>query len=126
MWLTDFDASPGTLRDPIPAPLQSVIPRVRDVGYVQGLKADPFRHRLDLYLPKDKDRFPILFLLHGGAWIMGDNRCLGLYTTVGEFFASRGIGVVMPNYRLSPFVKHPEHIKDVAKAFAWTQRHIAE
>jgi acetyl esterase/lipase len=28
------------------------------------------------------------------------------------------------NYRLSPGVQHPEHIKDVARAFAWTHKHI--
>jgi acetyl esterase/lipase len=40
--------------------------------------------------------------------------------------ARHGIGAVMINYRLSPQVKHPEHIKDVARAFAWTHKHIAE
>jgi acetyl esterase/lipase len=70
--------------------------------------------------------FPVLVLVHGGAWTIGDNRCVGLYTTVGEFLASRGIGVVMPNYRLSPWVKHPEHVKDVARAVAWTRDNIAK
>jgi acetyl esterase/lipase len=32
----------------------------------------------------------------------------------------------MVNYRLSPAVKHPEHVKDVARAFAWTRKHIKE
>jgi acetyl esterase/lipase len=67
----------------------------------------------------------VLLLVHGGAWMHGDNRCCGLYSAVGEFFASQGIGCVLTNYRLSPWVKHPEHIKDVARAFAWTHAHIA-
>jgi acetyl esterase/lipase len=33
---------------------------------------------------------------------------------------------VMVNYRLSPAVKHPEHVKDVALAFAWTRQHIRD
>ena len=33
---------------------------------------------------------------------------------------------VFPNYRLSPWVKHPEHVKDVARAFAWTNKNIAK
>ena len=102
------------------------VERVRDVAYVQGLRADLIRHRLDLYLPKGKKMFPVLVLVHGGAWTIGDNRCAGLYTTVGEFLASRGIGVVMPNYRLSPWVKHPEHVKDVARAVAWAKTNIAK
>src|SRR5262249_56357633 len=56
----------------------------------------------------------------------GDNRCCGLYSAVGEFLARQGIGVVLPNYRLSPEVKHPEHVKDIARAFAWTRAHIAQ
>jgi acetyl esterase/lipase len=38
--------------------------------------------------------------------------------------ARHGIAAVVPNYRLSPMVRHPEHIKDVARAFAWTYKHI--
>ena len=96
------------------------------LSYVAGPKAHFLRHRVDLYLPKQAGPFPVLMLVHGGAWTIGDNRCFGLYSTVGEFLASRGIGVVMPNYRLSPAVKHPEHIKDVARAFAWTRANIAK
>lgn len=84
------------------------------------------RHRLDLYLPKDKKDFPIVVLFHGGAWMVGDNRCCGLYPSVAEFLVSQGIGVAMPNYRLSPAVKHPEHVKDAARAVAWVKSHIAE
>ena len=87
---------------------------------------NPARNRLDMYLPKDKKDFPVLVLVHGGAWIVGDNRSGGLYSSVGRFLASQGIGVVMPNYRLSPAVKHPEHIKDVARAVAWTHANIAK
>jgi acetyl esterase/lipase len=107
-----------------PADDALAVEQVRDIAYVKGFKADFFRHRLDLYLPKGKKQFPVVMFVHGGGWTLGDNRCCGLYTTVGEFLASRGIGVVMPNYRLSPWVKHPEHIKDVARAFAWTQTNI--
>jgi acetyl esterase/lipase len=102
------------------------VERLRDVAYYEGKGADLFRHRLDLYLPKGKKDFPVIILVHGGAWMVGDNRCCGLYSSVGEFLASRGIGAVLPNYRLSPWVKHPEHMKDLARACAWTKSHIAD
>ncbi len=102
------------------------VERIRDISYYDGPQADPARHKLDLFLPKGKTDYPVVILVHGGAWIMGDNRCCGLYSSVGEFLASQGIGAVLPNYRLSPGVKHPEHIKDLARAFAWTRNHIAE
>jgi acetyl esterase/lipase len=102
------------------------VTQLRDISYYDGPQPDPVRHKLDLFLPKGKKDYPIVLLVHGGAWMVGDNRCCGLYSSVGEFLARQGIGVAMPNYRLSPTVKHPEHIKDVARAFAWTKRHIAE
>jgi acetyl esterase/lipase len=68
----------------------------------------------------------VVVLGHGGAWRSGHNRLFGLYSGVGEFLASQGIAAVLPNYRLSPAVKHPEHVTDVARAVAWTHAHIAE
>ncbi|MDB5388381.1 MAG: nlhH 1 [Planctomycetaceae bacterium] len=97
------------------------IVEVRGEPYKTGPGTDPFRHRLDMFLPKNKKNFPMVVLVHGGGWDTGDNRCAGLYSSVGQFLASQGIGVVLPNYRLSPNVKHPEHIKDVACAVAWTR-----
>jgi acetyl esterase/lipase len=96
----------------------------RDIVYRDGEGADKMRNSLDLYLPKGAKDYPVLVLVHGGAWVIGDNRCCGLYPSIADFLARRGIGVVMPNYRLSPWVKHPEHVKDVARAIAWTKSHL--
>ena len=102
------------------------VEQVRNIAYYEGPDADDFRHRLDVFLPKGKKDFPVVVLVHGGFWIQGDNRCCGLYSSVGQFLASQGIAAVLPNYRLSPNVKHPEHVRDVARALAWTRAHIAE
>jgi arylformamidase len=99
---------------------------VRDVAYYEGPDADPVKHKLDLFLPKDHEGFPVLFFVHGGAWAHGDKSFLGVYSSLGMLFARHGVGAVVINYRLSPGVQHPEHVKDVARAFAWTHRHIAE
>jgi acetyl esterase/lipase len=98
---------------------------IRDVPYFAGPDADESRHRLDLFLPKGRERYPVVLLVHGGAWLVGDNRCCGLYSEVGRFLASQGVAAVLPNYRLSPGVRYPEHVKDVARAFAWVHAHIA-
>src|SRR5206468_2323899 len=89
------------------------VEHVRNVAYCSGGKGIGGRQRLDLYLPKGRKDYPVVVFVHGGTWIAGDNRCCGLYSSVGEFFARHGIGAVLPNYRLSPGVKHPEHVKDV-------------
>lgn len=99
---------------------------VKDLAYYDGADADPIKHKLDLYLPQGKRDFPVLFFVHGGAWVIGDKNQFGIYSALGQNFARQGIGTVVTNYRLSPKVQHPEHIKDVARAFAWTHRNIAK
>jgi acetyl esterase/lipase len=106
-------------------PGAGAVEQIRGVRYYDGPDADDLRHRLDLFLPRGKTDYPVVVLVHGSAWLWGDNRCCGLYSSVGEFLAGQGIGAVLPNYRLTPNVQHPEHVKDVARAFAWTHNHIA-
>lgn len=99
---------------------------VKDVAYFEGAGADPVYHKLDLYLPAGEKDFPVLFFVHGGSWRHGDKNFLGVYEALGTFLARHGIGAVVINYRLTPTVQHPEHIRDVARAFAWTHKHIAD
>jgi acetyl esterase/lipase len=97
------------------------VEEVRDLAYFKGEGADTVRHKLDLYLPKGQKDFPVLFFVHGGAWASGTKQ---LYGPLGRVFARNGVGTVVINYRLSPKVKHPAHVEDVARAFAWTHRNI--
>jgi acetyl esterase/lipase len=82
------------------------------------------KNKLDLYLPQGARDFPVMLFIHGGAWVFGDKEQLGLYHHLATYWARRGIGVVVANYRLSPGVKHPAHVQDVAKAFAWTKANL--
>jgi acetyl esterase/lipase len=102
------------------------VQEVKDLAYYDGADAHPVKHKLDLYLPKGQKDFPVLFFVHGGAWRHGDKNYLGVYRALGLFYARHGIGTVVTNYRLSPAVQHPEHVKDVARAFAWTHRNIGK
>ncbi len=113
----------GLVVPPARAEQPAAVEAVKDIAYYDGKDADPIKHKLDLYLPKGKKDFPVLFFVHGGAWKSGDKK---IYGRLGEVFARQGIGTVITNYRLSPQVKFPEHIKDVARAFAWVHKHIAE
>ena len=94
---------------------------VKDLAYYAGPDADEKKHKLDLYLPVTDKPFPVLMWIHGGAWMMGDRAMFG---GIGERFAERGIGCAVISYRLSPGVKHPEHVKDCARAFAWLHANI--
>jgi acetyl esterase/lipase len=99
---------------------------IRDIDYDDAVQCQPFRHQLDLFVPKGVKDFPVVVLFQGGGWMIGDNRCCGLYSSIGEFLASHGIAAVLPNYRQSPGVKHPAHVKDVARAVAWTHAHVSQ
>jgi acetyl esterase/lipase len=55
----------------------------------------------------------------------GDKNFFGIYRGLGKFLARHGVVGVLINYRLSPFVRHPAHVRDVARAFAWVVRNIA-
>jgi acetyl esterase/lipase len=96
---------------------------VKNVAYYEGEGADKIRHKLDLYLPKGQKDYPVFFFIHGGGWTDG---CKNGFADHGKTFAKNGIGFVAINYRLSARrgsgkegVKHPAHIEDVVRAFAW-------
>lgn len=93
---------------------------VRDVPYIQD--GQP-KHTLDLYLPQGRSGAPVIVSYHGGALMEGDKNAQAF---VGQRFAAAGIATAVVNYRLTPQVAHPEHIRDAAASFAWVKRHIAE
>ncbi len=94
----------------------------KDIPYVEGKDADE-RQKLDLYLPKGARDYPTLFFIHGGGWTAGSRSG---FDRIGRTFARNGVAFVSTGYRLSPKVKHPAHIEDVAKGFAWTTANIGK
>lgn len=98
-----------------------------DVPYVDhSLLA---KQRLDLFLPKGTN-WPVFIFVHGGNWDGSDKglRVGGadVYGNIGRFYAARGIGVAVINYRLQPTVSWREQVEDVAAATVWIHAHIAE
>ncbi len=103
----------------------------KDIPYVEAKDADQ-RQKLDLYLPKGAKGYPTLFFIHGGGWTAGSRSG---FDRIGRTFAKNGVAFVSAGYRLSPRqgqearpgqVKHPGHIQDVAKGFAWTVANISK
>lgn len=92
----------------------------KSLSYVADKKVG--RRKLDLYLPKTTERFPLFLYIHGGAWISGDK---SQYSKMAKSFASRGIAVAVINYRLSTRsngVKHPDPVSDGAAAVQWLKK----
>ncbi|HKB06133.1 MAG TPA: alpha/beta hydrolase [Gemmataceae bacterium] len=99
----------------------SAVEKHLNLAYHSAKDADPVRHKLDLYVPKGAKDAPVMMFVHGGSWRSGNK---DLYATLGDTFAKQGIVTAVINYRLSNAkggAKHPDHIHDVAKAFAWVK-----
>lgn len=79
------------------------------------------RQRMDLYQPVKADKSvsittkPLVIFIHGGAWRTGSK---DEYEFVAASLTKQGHSVLVPNYRLYPFVTFPEFITDIAQAVA--------
>ncbi|TXK21000.1 alpha/beta hydrolase [Pontibacter qinzhouensis] len=66
---------------------------------------------------------PILFLVHGGGWMMGTANQLGPFS---KLLASEGFVIASLEYSLSPEYKYPTPIQQSAAAIAYIQTHAKE
>ena len=87
--------------------------------------ADAKRQALDLCRPVGVKDAPVLLFVHGGGWVFG-NRDQVAYHQLCDALAARGVVTASVGYRLTPAVKHPAHVEDVAAAVAWVHRHAAD
>jgi acetyl esterase/lipase len=99
----------------------------RNIVYYDGPFGNAQRQSLDVYIPATGSDFPVVFLTYGGQFRNGDKSRLGY---LARTLAREGLEVVNINYRItngtSQQVVFPGHEVDVARAFGWTYRHIAE
>lgn len=65
---------------------------------------------------------PVLFFIHGGYWRALDKSD---FSFIAPAFTKQGVCVVVPNYALCPNVTVPDIAVQMARALAWTWRHIA-
>lgn len=119
-----------------PAPLRNAAPpahKLADVPY----GADR-RQRLDVYLPNApaapaapsaagptaprSAAAPVLLMVHGGAWSMGDKAHVRVVDEKVARWVPRGWVVVSANYRLLPAADVLQQARDVASALAFVQR----
>lgn len=100
---------------------------LRDLPYIAGSNSP--QQRLDLFLPAGTG-WPVMVFVHGGGWTEGDKgyRFAGqdVYGNIGRFYAARGIGVAVINYRLQPQAAWRDQVEDVARATAWVARHAPD
>jgi len=91
-----------------------------NIPYVENGHA---RHVLDVYAPANAKNLPVVFWIHGGGWQAGDKTDV---KSKPQWFMDKGFVFVSTNYRLLPEVDMGTLIRDVAKAYSWMHKHIAE
>lgn len=118
MRLTKFRDGWMNMEPELPAPkIDWIKSKILDIAY----GPDPLQ-KLDVYYPAiDKEKYPVLIVIHGGGWSHMDKRDWHLYPS---FFAlEKGFMVASVNYRLIPKHKSPSGINDCFAALEYLINH---
>ena len=97
-------------------PLPKGVKLLRDISYGSGNK-----QRFDVYLPAHAKDAPVIFMVHGGAWRIGDKGAGAVVENKVARWAPRGFIFVSANYRLLPEADPLQQAEDVAQALAFAQ-----
>lgn len=76
---------------------------------------------VDVFWSNDSKDANVIVFVHGGGWLSGDKK---QYREMAMSLASRGMTVVLVNYRLSPQAKFPVHLEDVCAAISWAYNSV--
>lgn len=102
------------------APLADMRVR-RDVAY-----GDAPAQRFDVYAPPRAQGAPVIFMVHGGAWRIGDKAHANVIENKVKRWVTAGWVFISTNYRMLPEADPLEQARDVARALAAAQRMAAQ
>jgi acetyl esterase/lipase len=89
----------------------------RDIRY-----GDHERQVIDVFLPEQASRPPLVVFMHGGAFVSGHrNRSEQIYSNVLVYLAQHGIAGVNIGYRLANDTKYPGGTQDIARVIEWAR-----
>jgi acetyl esterase/lipase len=109
---------------PIPGvdfPITIALPQFPDLVYASISPAQ----KLDLYLPQGSGPFPLVLIVHGGAFMFGDKADQPSKTGT-DALLDHGYAVANVNYRLSGEARAPAQIQDVKTAVRWLRTHACK
>lgn len=101
--------------------MTSLTPAYKDVVYASASSAE----KLDLYLPSGNGPFPLVIMIHGGGFMMGD-KSDGTGLAGVDPIVAAGIAVASINYRLSAEAKYPAQIFDAKAAVRFLRANAAK
>jgi acetyl esterase/lipase len=102
-------------------PVTIAMPQYPELAYATASPAQ----RLDLYLPDGPGPFPVVLIVHGGAFMFGD-KGHDISKPGTDQLLGRGYAVANVNYRLSGEAVAPAQIQDVKTAVRWLRAHAGE
>jgi acetyl esterase/lipase len=105
-----------------PIDLQAIQPGARKLTQSYGGDA---RQAIDIYVPPNAKNAPVLVMVHGGAWMVGDKANTGSVENKLKHWLPKGFIVVSVNYRMLPDIMAYEQAEDVAQALAYVEDHAA-
>jgi acetyl esterase/lipase len=76
---------------------------------------------MDVYLPPHPRDAPVILMVHGGAWMVGDKSMGRVVTNKVVYWLQKGYIFISINNRLLPAAGPLEQAHDVAKALAFAQ-----
>jgi acetyl esterase/lipase len=77
--------------------------------------------KLDIYMPQNASRPPLVVWVHGGGWRAGSKDNMP-----GGFLLARGYAIASISYRLSTVAQFPAQIEDCKAAVRWLRAHAAQ
>lgn len=93
---------------------------MRDVRY-----GTDRRQSMDVYLPQDARNAPVILMVHGGGWRVGDKAMRSVTENKVAHWVRRGFIFVSANYRMLPEADPLAQAEDVARAPAYAQSRAA-
>ena len=94
---------------------------LRDLAY-----GDDRAQRLDVYIPAGARHAPVIFMVHGGAWRVGDKAMSRVVDNKVAHWLPRGVVFVSVNYRMLPAANPLQQSEDVLRALAFAQSRAPE
>lgn len=79
---------------------------------------------LDVYKPLNTKNAPVIFMVHGGAWRIGDKASRKVVANKVKRWVSKGFVFISINYRMLPETDPVTQAKDVREALAFSQNNV--
>ncbi|CAL4869655.1 hypothetical protein MMA231_03947 (plasmid) [Asticcacaulis sp. MM231] len=103
-----------------PIDVQSILPGARKQTLSYGPDA---RQAIDVYTPPNTQDAPVIVMVHGGAWKVGDKANAAVVENKLKYWLPKGYVFVSVNYRMLPDIMAYEQASDVAEALRYVQFH---